>query len=374
MLCSRNRFYVLKLGVYLLAVFIISQVLFRPRSFEKGLMNCGVEADKASLIADYIKNNANNEIRNVVKLGPLQPRDNVVVVQVHGTDPLVFFNFTENLRNVDGIEKTLLIFSHLYYNEPINSVIEEIRFAKVLQIFFPFNIQTCEDFFPGHSEYFCTLEPQCRSRGSGRDAYLAQKKHFWWWTINKVFNLPDIHLRNTVLFIEDTDVFTQDLIYMLNTLKKYAHLYCRNCELLDLGAGDLDVYNSSREDAAVKEVYRASPTKSGLALNGLVWRDLRNMGEYFCVFDDYDWRNSLQFISESAPRALLALAVIKPRVMKESTLDLESNEVLRSLFPRRLTFTTNHTDVTHTEGKGYWKDIRDRKLCLLILNMKSYDV
>ena len=60
-----------------------------------------------------------------------------------------------SLALADGIGNALLVFSHDYYDEDINSLIQSIDFCKVVQIFYPYSIQTHPNTFPGESPNDC---------------------------------------------------------------------------------------------------------------------------------------------------------------------------------------------------------------------------
>ena len=53
------------------------------------------------------------------------------------------------------INRTLLIFSHDYWDDQLNELVESIHFANTLQIFYPYSIQTHIDTFPGDSPNDC---------------------------------------------------------------------------------------------------------------------------------------------------------------------------------------------------------------------------
>lgn len=57
--------------------------------------------------------------------------------------------FIDSLAKVKHISDILLIFSHDVYDKQINSLIKSIAFCKVLQIFYPYSIQTHPFDFPG---------------------------------------------------------------------------------------------------------------------------------------------------------------------------------------------------------------------------------
>lgn len=59
------------------------------------------------------------------------------------------------LEEAKYIENTLLVFSHGFYSDEINNVVQKIQFARVLQIFFPYGLQTHPNMFPGFSPNDC---------------------------------------------------------------------------------------------------------------------------------------------------------------------------------------------------------------------------
>lgn len=60
-----------------------------------------------------------------------------------------------SLAQARDIENTLIIFSHDYYDEEINDLVQSVDFAKVMQIFYPHSIQTHPHEFPGESPGDC---------------------------------------------------------------------------------------------------------------------------------------------------------------------------------------------------------------------------
>lgn len=60
-----------------------------------------------------------------------------------------------SLAQAEGIENSLLVFSHDYYDEDINDLVQNIDFCKVMQIFYPYSIQTHLNQFPGESPNDC---------------------------------------------------------------------------------------------------------------------------------------------------------------------------------------------------------------------------
>lgn len=69
-------------------------------------------------------------IVNTEKFGPLDRNDPVLVIQVHNRGQYLAA-LIESLRRVEGIEKSLVIFSHDIFDVKINSIVEKIDFCKV---------------------------------------------------------------------------------------------------------------------------------------------------------------------------------------------------------------------------------------------------
>lgn len=63
--------------------------------------------------------------------------------------------FIDSLTKVKHISDVLLIFSHDVYDEQINNLVQAINFCKVLQIFYPYSIQTHPFEFPGTDANDC---------------------------------------------------------------------------------------------------------------------------------------------------------------------------------------------------------------------------
>lgn len=61
----------------------------------------------------------------------------------------------QSLAKARGIEKTLLVFSHDFWDPAINRLVASVDFAKTVQIFYPYSIQTHEKEFPGASPQDC---------------------------------------------------------------------------------------------------------------------------------------------------------------------------------------------------------------------------
>lgn len=78
----------------------------------------------------------------------------VILVQVHYRIEY-FREMINSLKDVKYIEESLVIFSHDFYDEKINSLVEAIDFCATLQIFYPYSIQLHPSEFPGPDKNDC---------------------------------------------------------------------------------------------------------------------------------------------------------------------------------------------------------------------------
>jgi alpha-1,6-mannosyl-glycoprotein beta-1,2-N-acetylglucosaminyltransferase len=60
-----------------------------------------------------------------------------------------------SLSQARDIEKTLIVFSHDFWDAEMNRLVASVDFAMTLQIFYPYSIQTHPNEFPGQSEQDC---------------------------------------------------------------------------------------------------------------------------------------------------------------------------------------------------------------------------
>lgn len=81
-----------------------------------------------------------NELQIVLNedvFGPLQNDSVILVIQVHSRITYLR-HLIVSLAQARDISKTLLIFSHDYYDEDINDLIQSIDFCKVMQVIFKY--------------------------------------------------------------------------------------------------------------------------------------------------------------------------------------------------------------------------------------------
>lgn len=60
-----------------------------------------------------------------------------------------------SLAQAREISKAMLIFSHDVYDEEINELVQRVDFCKVMQIYYPYSIQTHPQEYPGEDANDC---------------------------------------------------------------------------------------------------------------------------------------------------------------------------------------------------------------------------
>uniref|UniRef100_A0A182U9W1 Alpha-1,6-mannosyl-glycoprotein 2-beta-N-acetylglucosaminyltransferase n=1 Tax=Anopheles melas TaxID=34690 RepID=A0A182U9W1_9DIPT len=150
-----------------------------------------------------------------------------------------------------GISRTLLVFSHDYYDDDINDLVQSIDFCKVIQIFYPFSIQTHPTEFPGADPGDCprdikkeqALLRKCNNAlhpdlyGHYREAKFTQTKHHWWWKANRVFDQLEVTKYHTgmMVFLEEDHYVAEDFLYILELMFRKSQDLCPKCNILSLG-------------------------------------------------------------------------------------------------------------------------------------------
>ena len=110
-------------------------------------------------LAKFIENaNLMQHIRNKYFINKLLKNENktflVILIQV--SSRLNYLKeLIQSLKNTRYINETLVVFSHDFIDNQINSVIENIIFCSTLQIFYPYSLQIYADIFPGRDSNDC---------------------------------------------------------------------------------------------------------------------------------------------------------------------------------------------------------------------------
>lgn len=194
--------------------------------------------------------NGDQTVLNEEVFGPLANDSIVMVVQVHKRITYLR-HLILSLSHARDISKALLIFSHDYYDDEINELVQSISFCKVLQIFYPFSIQTHPREFPGDDPRDChrdltqeqAFTQNCRNAyypdlyGHYREAVFTQMKHHWWWKLNRIFDQLDVtrHHTGLLLLLEEDYYLAPDFLLILKQLQKSAKQVCTYCNIMSLG-------------------------------------------------------------------------------------------------------------------------------------------
>lgn len=209
---------------------------------EHGLPNDSNSREESSFekfnISEIMLNieEANREqaIRNDDIFGPITNDTVIILIQVHNRLTYLRHLITSLSLSRD-IDNTLLIFSHDVWDEEINKLVRLINFSAVMQIFYPFSLQTHPHSFPGESRRDCPRDakkPQAAAMncinkdwpdlaGHYREAKFTQTKHHWWWKANQVFDKLSItsNFQGTVLFLEEDHYVAEDFLYVLKLME-----------------------------------------------------------------------------------------------------------------------------------------------------------
>ncbi|XP_041983644.1 alpha-1,6-mannosyl-glycoprotein 2-beta-N-acetylglucosaminyltransferase isoform X5 [Aricia agestis] len=334
--------------------------------------------------------------------GPVQNDTIIIAIQVH-TRLTYLRHLIVSLAQARDIDKTLLIFSHDYYDEEINSLVRSIDFTKVMQIFYPYSVQTHTNEFPGMDPNDCprnakmeqAIKMKCNNalhpdlHGHYREAKYTQTKHHWWWKANRIFNQlqPTATHTGMVVFLEEDHYVAEDFIHMLGLLRATADKNCPNCEILCLGTYLKTYQYHSNSDKVEITPWHSSMHNMGMVFNRTVWNSIMELQEQFCAYDDYNWDYSLLHLSQNRPkREKFKVILCKgPRVFhigecgvhhkksncNASTVISKVQKLLKNakpyMFPARVTATITAGGAKHnkklTKGNGGWGDIRDQELC-----------
>lgn len=361
------------------------------------------------------KVNLEQRVFNEEAFGPLAPDAPVIVVQVHAR--LTYLrHLIVSLAQAKGIEQTLLVFSHDVWDTEINYLVQSVDFCRVMQIFYPYSIQTHPYTFPGEDPNDCprnikkesALVKNCINAehpdlyGHYREAKFTQTKHHWWWKANRVFDQLTVTKNHIgmVLFLEEDHYVAEDFLHVLRLMERTCKHSCERCNVLSLGTY-LKTYNYYADNSRKAEVtpWISSKHNMGMAFNRVTWNKLRNCADKFCSYDDYNWDWSLQHVAQGCippstgsggiphvQSGLIAMVMRAPRVFhigecgvhhkknncEPTAVIAKVQNVLKTarkhLFPSQLTLTNAAVAKKSKlrKGNGGWGDVRDHQLCLNI--------
>ncbi|XP_055628301.1 alpha-1,6-mannosyl-glycoprotein 2-beta-N-acetylglucosaminyltransferase isoform X1 [Toxorhynchites rutilus septentrionalis] len=194
-----------------------------------------------------------NELQTILNediFGPLQNDSVIIVVQVHKRITYLR-HLIVSLAQAKDISRTMLVFSHDHFDDDINDLVQSIDFCKVMQVFYPFSIQTHPNEFPGADPGDCprdikkeqALLRKCKNAlhpdlyGHYREAKFTQTKHHWWWKANRVFDQLEVTKYHTglVVFLEEDHYVAEDFLYILELMQQKSQELCPKCNILSLG-------------------------------------------------------------------------------------------------------------------------------------------
>ncbi|KAJ3606195.1 hypothetical protein NHX12_025716 [Muraenolepis orangiensis] len=330
---------------------------------------------------------------------PLDPQL-VLVVQVHDR-PQYLRLLIRSLEAASDVQGFLVIFSHDYFSEEINAIVQGITFCKVLQIYFPFSTQLYPESFPGPDPRDCprdasreqAVQSGCLnaeypdSYAHYREPAVAQTKHHWWWKMHFVWERVAAMqgYRGFAVFLEEDNYVLPDLYHHYRAMAEYRAAHCPDCDVLALG-------NHKAPDAGfpghtaqlVTGSWMSAKHNMGLAVSREVYYKLMGCNEDFCTYDDYNWDWSLQRLSGTCiSKPLKVLAARGTRVLHTGDCGLHQKskecqpeqaaqkveEYLRlakdGLFPPGDLVLSTAELVEHKAHvkNGGWGDPRDHTLC-----------
>ncbi|CAG9828650.1 unnamed protein product [Diabrotica balteata] len=376
----------------------LSTITFANGSFSKFISTDVLNISEIKRnIAQY---NRQQIVYNENIFDPLQNDSIVILVQIH--DRITYLrHLIVSLAQAPGISQTLLIFSHDYYDEEMNNLVKSIDFCKVIQIFYPYSIQTHPYEFPGEDPGDCprnikkelALRKKCNNAlypdvyGHYREAKFTQTKHHWWWKANRVFSDLEITRNHTglVVLLEEDHYVAEDFIHLLRLMERTYKESCKHCNILSLGTY-LKTYNYYADSKKVEiSPWISSKHNMGMAFNRSTWMQIVDCASHFCKYDDYNWDWSLQHVSQNCLKDKLhAMVARAPRVFhigecgvhhkkkdcQATAMISKVQQVLKNakkhFYPDYLilTYSTALKKTKLRKGNGGWGDRRDHKLCI----------
>lgn len=364
---------------------------------------------------DYIKQmidkyNSQEIILNIDTYGSVTENTVIMVVLV-GKFSSSFRYFVTSLSQTKGIDNVLIIFSHSYFDENINTLIRSIDFCRTLQVFFPHSVQLYPHEFPGFHKGDCPKDIDIKSaqvvnctgayypdiHGHYRNPYLVEIKHHWWWTANKVFeNLTcTINHKGIVIFLDRYYFFIEDFLYMVFYMKKIMDSLPR-CEFMSLGENSvLDVQGGSMYGVEVNN-WNPKEHSGVLAFDYSVWNSIVSHYDLYCYIDDYSWSRSLYYISlnRREGKSFKVVYSLMPRAFKIVTGSysiINDFEIIENMFKimdlgkiidkelapvfLEVYYNVNledekYLEFDYSENNGGWNDPRDKDMCSKITARK----
>ena len=349
--------------------------------------------------------NSDQLIRNLDKFGFKVKKDSVVIlIQVHTrVDTLAIL--VESLRHVRFINETLVIFSHDVYDIDVFKLVQSIDFCPVMQLFYPFAVQTHDKVFPGSHPNDCprnlnlTSARQRRCNNAEypdkfkhyREAHICQIRHHWLWMLHFAFDRVRIlsGFNGTFLRLEDDNYLASDVIHFIRKLNLKRSEYPDNRMYI---MGDQEGFSTASfktsSNIAVEDFYYIG-IGGGLAFTRQFWNDFRDCSKFFCTDDDYNWDFALHHTAVACFwEGLRVIKSVASRVFhigtcqgvhrhykncKVETVKNNTESVLKTfsakLFPEAIrVISSPKTKKKQVQKNGGWGDPRDHHLCMNMMN------
>lgn len=319
-------------------------------------------------------------------LGPITKKTFVIVIQCHANVNHLK-RLLSNLKTVYFINRALLIFSHDFFSDKMNKLIVKIDFAQYMQIFYPYSIQL-------HSEVFPGAEPEDSSceKSKTRDPEAAQSKHHWWWQANQIFDhLYDLEeYTEPILFLDANNYVMLDVLFVFKLLVNVKKSHCTYCEMISLAAHDPEVTQYKKRKCIVAlEAWKESMPNTAIAFDRKTWHDIKAQKEFFCLFNDSKWDNSLKHASAASMQGSIYLVAIDgPRVFRieectakdagcDENAELKAIKhftrlVSKNMFPQSLRIRVPAEEGFNATAAGDFSDVRDHELCIRFANESNW--
>ncbi|XP_072300313.1 alpha-1,6-mannosyl-glycoprotein 2-beta-N-acetylglucosaminyltransferase [Eucyclogobius newberryi] len=321
----------------------------------------------------------------------------VLVVQVHNR-PQYLRLLLESLQKAAEVHSFLLIFSHDFFTEEINSIVQSITFCKVLQIYFPFSTQLYPHEFPGQDLKDCprdiskdkAVKTGCLnaqhpdSYGHYREAFITQTKHHWWWKLHFVWERVHVTqgYSGFVVFLEEDNYILPDFYHFYKSMVEFRQRSCPQCEMLALGNHNGFKDFTQVSNKVMSTGWMSTKHNIGMGISREMYYKLMGCNDAYCTYDDYNWDWTLQHLSGTCVSKPISVLVAQgSRVMHTGDCGLHQKDNCRpewamqrveeslkmtkdELFPAALTLTTAEVAEHKAHVKnGGWGDVRDHTLC-----------
>lgn len=410
-LLKRNLLALLGVSVVVVTLLLTTRVLLVPDNDTSGpntdagvirrLVNGGDAAANFdfSSLAELTKSVFNANYKQCVRNAdafPGEPRL-VLVVQVHNR-PEYLRLLIRSLQKAAEVHGFLLIFSHDYFSQEINTIVQEITFCKVLQIYFPFSTQLYPGEFPGKDPRDCprdaskddALKTGCLnaahpdSYGHYREAFITQTKHHWWWKLHFVWERVAVlqGYGGFVIFLEEDNYILPDFFHYYKSMIEFRRNSCPDCDMLALGNHNGLADFTALSNKVMTTGWMSTKHNIGMAISRQVYYKLMGCNNEYCTYDDYNWDWTLQHLSGTCiSKPIKVLAAKGSRVLHTGDCGLHQKEDCRpewasqkaeedlaavkdGLFPPSLALGSAETAEHKPHIKnGGWGDVRDHILC-----------